>query len=67
VGNDIKKENTNFRLRVSSEELGGVYKMGLLIFFIYIYAYEYIAHGQIYKLIASEDEVKLKNSNESTN
>jgi hypothetical protein len=50
VENDIKKGNTNFRQADSSEELRDVCKMGLLIFLICIYAYEYIALEQIYKL-----------------
>jgi len=33
VENDVKKENTNFRQAVSSEELRDVCKMGLLIIF----------------------------------
>jgi hypothetical protein len=57
--NDIKKENTNFRQAVSSEELRDVCKMGLLIFLISVYAYEYIALEQFYKLLLSEGEVKF--------
>lgn len=60
--NDIKKENTNFRQAVSSEELQDVWKMGLLILLISIYPYEYIALEQFYKLILSEDEVEFKKS-----
>jgi len=62
VENDIKKENTNFRQAVSSEELQDVWKMGLLILLISIYPYEYIALEQFYKLILSEDEVEFKKS-----
>jgi len=36
--------------------------MGLLFFLFCIYAYEYIALEQIYKLIISEDEVEFKKS-----
>ena len=60
--NDIKKENTDFRQAVSSEELRDVCKMGLLFFLICINSHEYITLKQIYKLVTSEDEVKFKKS-----
>jgi hypothetical protein len=65
VENDIKKENTNFRQAVSSEELRDICNMGLLIFISLdtcIRVHSTVAREQICKLIISEDEVKFKMS-----